>query len=390
MVEMATKLIESVLPGGAVEKDRIRFVYLVGAQDAFETQYAVFEVKVEDLEEHKKDAEKYLESEIIKHFVKFNGLAPVLAIGMRKLPDQSPILNLSNVSGGNMYGVDFRYDSFVDPFGDFVNYTPSVKSRASSEKVDPITEAVYPPKPVVTQEERIKKDEPYGKALLEAVYGDDSKQIENQVQGKDGLFLTHGELRSAFVAKKFRCLITQKEKATLSHIIPHNVKSFGRAVSLFRGRNVWVNDDFITVYDLRNVLPLTKELKEEFDRLFYTFIYDVFDDKWSIFCPAAYYGKIKVKCYGYIDELNDNALATLNKRIDDYIKTNKIFKRCLLAHNAAFCQSWRLIGVEYAHKTVNGTCVCVEEMSLDDAINEMTADFKEVLNLTSLFYGAES
>ena len=59
-------------------------------------------------------------------------------------------------------------------------------------------------------------------------------------------------------------------------------------------------------------------MKEEFDGLFFTFVYDTIDDIWCIFCPSPYYGKIKIECFEYINRLDNDELELLNKRINDY------------------------------------------------------------------------
>ena len=128
-------------------------------------------------------------------------------------------------------------------------------------------------------------------------------------------------LQSRFQELNHCCIITgETTNVKITYIIPKRSGSFKRAVNCYRGSRslVWTRQ-FLTVHDLRNVLPLKQEWKREYSHLRIAFYFDQAHEKWHLYVPKPNVNKYQRRCKAWDIVHGKNACPNQQFRSDVWI-----------------------------------------------------------------------
>ena len=320
-----------------------------------------------------------LDVELIREFGNRNLVAPFSDV--RKFTYKSHILvSDDELNGGEIFTVSFDYTYNYNPFSFLVyeaasenrnrkqfiissvanrvhKISPNAQFEVDSEKSSDIKIVFvinWGNESKESREEKIKK----GKESVMSAYNvkneDELKDVFDEIEKDPEAFLIEDDLRDKFCQDgRDKCILTG-ECGIMSHIVPNKPRAFYTAVQLFVKRHGLWDDGkkFVTVHDLRNVLPLSCEFDEEYDDLGWTIVCDTIQStesisQWKIWVldentmsRLPKYEKKPVNMVKFWKSKSDEEKEKIEAELNEYIKKYKIFSRCLYAHSYAFCMKW--------------------------------------------------
>ena len=305
--------------------------------------------------------------------------------------DTNCIVPLSDVSGGNLYAIIFRDSEKYNPWyinvanADNSSYSAATKdlidivemkldTDSSSSNVSPsISQTEASAKRVIwdcveskaivalrnklneleqVQDEsklhqrdkaKLKNMKKDNAALVAAYHDFQRHNYVIEISEHPACELYEDILRARFMELKHCCIITgETTGVTMAHIVPKRPGSFKRAIYCYRGsRSFLWQREFITVHDLRNVLPLKEEWHHEYDEFRMAFYLDEFDKQWHLYVPRKKVNAHRCKAWDIVHGDNSaDKLGKISQRLNAFVKNNKTFKRALMGQFFQVVKKW--------------------------------------------------
>eukprot|EP01083_Nonionella_stella_P070175 187599_1 len=244
---------------------------------------------------------------------------------------KTQIIDVKHLEPGQCYYVSFSMD--MHNLFSAQSHSSSIDSL-SKEKQITSTSANYAHKTSMIQFQRM-----YG-----AQFTPYSDHLTKLISETPDCFVYLNQLKSAWKNRDLKCIVSGSEDVTLSHIIPKSGVNWLSSLKCLNAK--CFSRPWLSPHDLRCVLPLKRELHEEFDSFKWSIVSELplgvledvdskQDDKlddneiWRVFV---------FEQRSYLDKKKLHISAYDKKEVTQYIKDNKIFRRVLFAHYLYACK----------------------------------------------------